>query len=392
MKRLRTFPLLVAFFLQQLCIPAHGGNGGIHFERRGWHEILQMAKSQHKLVFADFYTQWCGPCLNMVENVFSLPEVGAFYNDHFICVQIDAEHGEGVALASKYHVRLYPTYCFIDPDSEQAVHVSSSTQTPETFIETGKGALVPEKHSTYLTEAYQKGKRDKDFLLNYIHYKHAVHDREAVGRAFNQLIETGHTLRDSMVWKAFVVAISGLTPYLQDVSRNYEDYCRLYSKKSVDAKLFAETKYGKPSEIERLCDFEGKQFNLAFIRIENDMNRMKFDEAAAHIDSLLADTVQNKTEIMNRLKFLVGRARHALKESPHAWNMKCLEYARYLAYNWPDRKDGSIHQLYADMLEQLMKQEAQKDEIAKLISQPPRYGTPSYSMRSSKLKRKPGVL
>ena len=269
------------------------------------------------------------------------------------------------------------------------VHVSSSTQTPETFIETGKSALVPERRSTYLTEAYQKGRHDKDFLLAYLWYKHSIHDRQAVDRAFNQLIEAGHTLRDSTIWKAFVGSISGVTPYLKEVSRNYEDYCRLYSKKAVDDKLFAETKYGNLKEIESLCDFEGKRLNLTFIRVENDVNRMKFDEAATRVDSLLADTVQDKTEIMSRLKFLVNRARHTLKDGSRKWKMKCLEYARYLAYNWPDRKDGSVHQLYADILEQLMKEEELKSEMAKMVSRPPRYGTPSYSMRSPKLKMKP---
>lgn len=389
MKRLRLSVLWIAFILQLLCAPAYGGNSGICFEQCCWHEILQKAKSQHKLIFVDFYTQWCGPCLNMAETVFSLSEVGAFYNNHFICMQIDAEQGEGLNLASKYNVRLYPTYCFIDPDSEKAVHVSSGTQTPETFIETGKSALIPEKHSTYLTEAYQKGNRDKDFLLNYLQYKHAIHDRQAVGLVFGQLINAGYTLRDSTIWQAFVAAISGVTPYLKDVSENYEDYCRLYSKKEVDSKLFAETKYGELSEIEGLCDFEGKQLNLAFIRIENNINRMKFDEAAMLIDSLLTDIKQDKMEVMNRLKFLINRGRRMLEDSPSSWNMQCLEYARYLAYNWPDRKDGSVHQLYADMLEQLMRKEEQKGEIAKMVSKPPRYGMPSYSMRSPKLKAKP---
>ena len=93
MKRSRLSVLFLALILQLLCVPVRGDNGGIRFERGNWQEILQKAKSQHKLIFADFYTQWCGPCLNMAETVFSLPEVGAFYNRHFICVQIDAEHG-----------------------------------------------------------------------------------------------------------------------------------------------------------------------------------------------------------------------------------------------------------------------------------------------------------
>ena len=55
--------------------------------------------------------------------------------------------GEGITLAKKYGVRSYPTYAFIDPATEEIVHRSSSRQTPEQFIQTGKDANIPTKRS-----------------------------------------------------------------------------------------------------------------------------------------------------------------------------------------------------------------------------------------------------
>ena len=74
-----------------------------------------MAKKEKKPIFIDFYTQWCGPCLNMAENIFTLGSVGNFYNDHFVCLKIDAETGEGVELAKKYEVASFPTFVFVNP-------------------------------------------------------------------------------------------------------------------------------------------------------------------------------------------------------------------------------------------------------------------------------------
>ena len=121
----RLIPLLLSLFLAWLPVCAQAQEG-IKFEHNAWAEIVAKAKAEGKLIFADVYTQWCGPCYNMATTVFTRHDVGAFYNDHFVCVKIDAENGEGVALARKYQVRVYPTYLYIDPQTEEFVHRSSS--------------------------------------------------------------------------------------------------------------------------------------------------------------------------------------------------------------------------------------------------------------------------
>ena len=101
----RLIPLLLSLFLAWLPVCAQAQDG-IKFEHNAWAEIVAKAKAEGKLIFADVYTQWCGPCYNMATTVFTRHDVGAFYNDHFVCVKIDAENGEGVALARKYQVRV----------------------------------------------------------------------------------------------------------------------------------------------------------------------------------------------------------------------------------------------------------------------------------------------
>ena len=53
-----------------------------------------------------------------------------------------------------------------------------------------------------------------------------------------------------------------MNPYLKQVSDNYADFCQRFGKKAVDAKLAKETSYGELAEIEALCNYEGKDFNL----------------------------------------------------------------------------------------------------------------------------------
>ena len=102
LKQLFVFLLLVCMGSANLTLRA----SGIEFNHGSWAEIVSKAKAENKLIFIDFYTQWCGPCLNMAQTVFSQPEVGEFYNKNFVNAKIDAENGEGRELAKKYHILL----------------------------------------------------------------------------------------------------------------------------------------------------------------------------------------------------------------------------------------------------------------------------------------------
>lgn len=362
------------------------GNG-IHFLHTSWEEAVSQAKSQNKLIFVDFYTQWCGPCLNMAQEVFSLPSVGDYYNHTFINLKIDAENGEGVELAKKYGVRSYPTYAFIDPNTEELVHRSSSRQTPEQFIQTGKNANIPSRRSPYLESEYHNGNRDRQLLIDYINYKSTIYQREAVNTAFNELINGGAKLTDKDVWEVFVNTISGMTPYLKQVSDNYNEFCQLFTKKSVDAKLAKETQYGNLEEIEALCNFEGKEFNCKLIHINEDLRAQAFDKAAQEIDKMIADSTVNQQELIQRLKFIARPSMY--RNVPEFWNDKCVEYLRYIAYNQADRDDAHIHQEYAAALENIIKGLQAGKKIPACLTTPPKHGKKAYTMRPDILKPKP---
>ena len=324
----------------------------------------------------------------MAQTVFSLPTVGYYYNQTFINLKIDAEEGEGVTLAKKYGVRSYPTYAFIDPATEEIVHHSSSRQTPEQFIQTGKDATVPTKRSFYLQDQYTKGNRERAFLIDYINYHYSVYARKNVQTAFDELIKGGAKLTDPDVWEVYVNTINGMNPYLKQVSDNYADFCQRFGKKNVDAKLAKETSYGELAEIEALCNYEGKDFNLKMIRINNDIREQKYEAAATQIDAMIADTTINQQELIGRLKF-IARLGYKAEELPEFWFNKCVGYLQYIAYNQTDRHDAFIHQEYAAALEMVLRKLNGKAPIPASLSTEPAYGKKVYNMRPDALKMKP---
>lgn len=107
-----------------------------------------------------------------------------------------------------------------------------------------------------------------------------------------------------------------MNPYLKQVSDNYADFCQRFGK-NVDAKLAKETSYGELAEIEALCNYEGKDFNLKMIRINNDIREQKYEAAATQIDAMIADTTINQQELIGRLKF-IARLGYKAEELPNS--------------------------------------------------------------------------
>jgi len=81
--------------------------------------IIKMAKEQDKLIFMDFYADWCLPCRIMDDEVFSDPEIQEYLNEHYISVKVEADKGEGYMLATRYLVEGYPTLLFLDNDGKE---------------------------------------------------------------------------------------------------------------------------------------------------------------------------------------------------------------------------------------------------------------------------------
>ncbi|MCT4647538.1 MAG: thioredoxin family protein [Carboxylicivirga sp.] len=139
---------------------------GIEFFHGTWEECKAEAKKENKKIFIDFYTKWCGPCRAMTKKIFPLPAVGELYNEHFINYKVDAEVGEGSALAKQYEVKGYPTFIYADAEGKSIYEGSSIGASDEAgFIRLANLALgLEEKTWAWYEEEYNKGNRKTEFL------------------------------------------------------------------------------------------------------------------------------------------------------------------------------------------------------------------------------------
>src|SRR3990172_7641161 len=146
---------------------AFSQNRSIRFQDKSFNEAQELAKKENKLIFIDFYTTWCGPCKKMEKEVFPNNSVADFFNKNFINLRRDAEKGEGIKLATKYEIQVYPTLLFVSADGAMA-HQACGFRDPEHFVELGALALDPEKRLAKSYNAYLGGRKDPQFLAELI--------------------------------------------------------------------------------------------------------------------------------------------------------------------------------------------------------------------------------
>ncbi len=140
---------------------------GIDFFHGSWEEALELAKQQEKIIFVDAYAVWCGPCKRMAKTVFTDPDVGVFYNEHFVNMKLDMERGEGLKFREKYPVSAFPTLFYIDYTGEVIQQVKGF-QKADAFIDLGKKALSKVDRSKQYAEEYEKGNRDPELIFKYV--------------------------------------------------------------------------------------------------------------------------------------------------------------------------------------------------------------------------------
>lgn len=80
-------------------------------------EALEKAKIEGKYVLIDCNTKTCGPCRRMEKEVFPQEKLGKFVNERFVPIMKDMEEGEGLEIAEKYNIQIFPTLLVLLPNA-----------------------------------------------------------------------------------------------------------------------------------------------------------------------------------------------------------------------------------------------------------------------------------
>ena len=182
MKKIISFAICILFTFPLLA------QHGVNFRDLSYEQALEQAKLENKLLFIDCYTEWCGPCKKMMNEVFPQKAAGDFFNPRFVSVKFDMEKGEGKELSKKFDVHAYPTFLIVRTDGT-VQHKLTGSSDLEGFIERVQKGLEEENTLPYQHQLYAKGEMSKQQLLAYKECLSEANDKEKAAQIYNELLE-----------------------------------------------------------------------------------------------------------------------------------------------------------------------------------------------------------
>lgn len=245
--------------LSIFCAITISAQEAIQFQELPFKDIIAKAKKEKKLVFIDAYASWCGPCKMMEKNVFTQKAVSDYYNTNFINARFDMEKGEGRDIASKFGVRSYPTYLFLNGEGE-LVSRNTGYMEESLFVAMAQDINSPGNKKGSLKDRFAGGEKDPEFLIN-IMKLNANSDYEfakkASERYFQNKKKTEELTKDEIGFLLYFVKSSEDTNYPVFASRKAEII--KYLPEETYTEFDAQLKLGKI--VEQSIDDKNKKIN-----------------------------------------------------------------------------------------------------------------------------------
>ena len=132
-----------------------------------WKKVFEQAKAEDKVVFVDVYTDWCGYCHKLDNEVYTNKKVISYFEENFINIKFDAETQWGYGKAQSYAVDGYPTLLFLTTTEDVYEEIGGFVPSPTLL------AYAEEVQSSWaklpiLAAQYERGEISKTETLEYI--------------------------------------------------------------------------------------------------------------------------------------------------------------------------------------------------------------------------------
>src|SRR4051794_36105715 len=80
-------------------------------------KAVEVAKEEKKVVFIDFYADWCGPCKLLDAQTFSDDRVEKFFKEKAVAIKVDVDREK--ELARRFQIKYMPTLVFLNAEGKE---------------------------------------------------------------------------------------------------------------------------------------------------------------------------------------------------------------------------------------------------------------------------------
>ena len=236
MKHIFTLSLFIA-----LSFPGYSQNRSVNLlKNEPYAKAAELAKKQNKLLFLDFGSPRCSPCLFMKNNIFTIDSVADFVNERFISVDY-TEGDEKKRLSQIYGVYSEPVFLIVDPLDGKLLHRTQGKSTAGEMLERFRLGLDRENNLAAQNLDYNNGRRDPAFILSHINTLHIAGLREQKQSVLENVFPKNFpldSLKKESYWNLYrkfdESATSRQTLFVMDNLKLFSD---LYGERAVHSKI-----------------------------------------------------------------------------------------------------------------------------------------------------------
>lgn len=213
--------------------------GGIVFEK-SYEKAIEKAKKENKLLFISMSINGCSPCVIMEQRVYPVPEVGATYNEKFVNYKVNcSEDVRAEKFADTNGLNVFPSYVWLDPNTETIVHYVQGSRPVKEFIALTEIPFDKERAIGGILSEYKKGNRDFSIMGRLYTFYYGEDDQDKMRSIEKELYaKYGTDFKDEQMaefyFKYIVRRKSEMSQYLLN---NQKKLIKKYGKERIFEKI-----------------------------------------------------------------------------------------------------------------------------------------------------------
>ena len=209
-----------------------------------YEKAVKMAAKDKKLIMADFWAEWCGPCKQMLKTTYRDKNVVA-RSKKFVPLLINIDKQQ--ALAAKYQIEAIPTVLFLDAKGKVVYRTEPGYQSAGGFLKSMDEATRQAKKPAVSPVARVEPPAPTPPALNF-----TVKDID--GNPVNL-----GTFGGDVILAVNVASFCGMTPQYASLQNLYEKYrSRGFVVLGFPANEFGKQEPGSDQEIKEFCSTKYK--------------------------------------------------------------------------------------------------------------------------------------